>query len=405
MRFLLLLAGLSTVAAACVPVPTLPASPTPTFKDAPNGGPNDRGWFEGGKTWTGDFGDPHVIRVGNTYYAYASPVGGRVLPVLTSTDLKTWTIHQRWSNAGPPGKPGYDLATDPAIPIEIRNSADSVYGRYDNNDALARTASWGLVRPQGPWINRDYWAPGVFNIGNTWYAYSAVRTSTKSDDPNGFGRFCLTVASASSPLGPFRDVSGGQPIQCQPVAADPAGSIDPYPYRDPSTGKNYLLWKAAGKVGDHESALMSVELGNDGKPRPGAPWVKLLQTNRGAAWEGGTVENPAMINYKGTTYLFYSANYSGVLDARGRSNYATGYAICPRGPLAACNRPAPGSPLLASNGNDQGPGGATAFTDTSNRLKLAYATFWLGENRNGYHPRRLHTLTLVQNADKTLKIG
>jgi beta-xylosidase len=404
-RAALALVALAGAAAACTPTSTLPASPPPPFKDAANGAPSDHGWFEGGKLWSGDFGDPHVMRVGSTYYAYASPVGGRYLPVLTSMDLTNWTIHRRWSAAGPPGAPGYNVNTDPAIPAEIRASALSDWGKYDNNDALARTASWGLNHPQGPWISKDLWAPGVFNIGSTWYAYSAVRTSWTSDDPHGFGRFCLTVASSSSPLGPFRDISGGTPIQCQPVSADPAGSIDPYPYRDPATGRNYLLWKAAGKVGDHESALMSVELGSNGKPLPGAPWVKLLQTNRAAPWEGGTIENPAMITYNGTTYLFYSANYSGVLDSAGRSTYATGYAICPQGPRAACTRPRPGSPLLASNGNDQGPGGASAFTDTSNRLKLAYATFWLGENRNGYHPRRLHTLTLVQNADKTLRIG
>jgi hypothetical protein len=345
-----------------------------------------------------------VMRVGNTYYAYASPVGGRYLPVLTSTDLVNWTIHQRWSTAGPPNKPGYNIATDTAIPAEIRASADTAYGRYDNNDALVRTASWGLAHPQGPWMNRDLWAPGVIQIGSTWYAYSAVRTSRTSDDPHGFGRFCLTVASASSPLGPFRDISGSAPIQCQPVSSDPAGSIDPYPYRD-KFGRFFLLWKAAGKVGSHESALMSVELGTNGKPKSGARWVKLLETNRAASWEGGTIENPAMITYNGTTYLFYSANYSGVLDSRGTSHYATGYAICPYGPTGACSRPRPGSPLLASNGNEQGPGGASAFTDTANRLKIAYATFWLGENRNGYHPRRLHTATLVQNSDRTLRIG
>src|SRR3954468_2255515 len=167
-RLILALVSLGCATAACTPTPTIPASPRPSFKDAPNGGPTDHGWFEGGKTWTGDYGDPHVIRVGSTYYAYASPVGGRYLPVLTSTDLKTWTIHRRWSAAGPPGTPGYDVNTDPAIPAEIRASKDSVWARYDNNDALVRSASWGLPHQQGPWMNRDLWASSVFNIGSTW---------------------------------------------------------------------------------------------------------------------------------------------------------------------------------------------------------------------------------------------
>ena len=107
-------------------------------------------------------------------------------------------------------------------------------------------------------------------IGSTWYAYSAVKVSNGGDprDPHAYGRFCLTVASAPSPLGPFRDITGSAPLQCQPVATDPSGSIDPYPYHDPATGGNYLLWKAAGKVGGAESALMAQPLGSNGMLLP-----------------------------------------------------------------------------------------------------------------------------------------
>jgi hypothetical protein len=395
---LVAVASLLAFTAACVPTGT----PIAPFKDAPNGAPGDHGWFEGGKVWTGDFGDPDILRLGNIYYAYSSSAGGRYLGVLTSIDLKTWTIHPRWSSAPNPLTPGWQNG----VPPELLAYPDSDWGHFDNNDALVRPASWGLRTPVNTWLTRTYWASSVFNIGSTWYAYSAVKVGTASDDPHGYGRFCLTVASAPNPFGPFRDLSGSGPIQCQPADHDPAGSIDPYPYHDESTGKNYLLWKAAGKVGVRESALMSVELGNDGKPKPGAPTVTLLQTNRAAPWEGGTVENPAMVSYNGTTYLFYSANDSAPLDADGRSNYATGYAICPQGPRAACVRPGGGkTPLLSSNGVNQGPGGASPIVDTNGKLRLAYASFWLGENRAGYHPRRLHIAGLVQNADRTLRVG
>ncbi len=403
-RIVVVLAALlALVVAAC--------GDPPPYKDADNGTPNDHGWFEGGKLWRGDFNDPHVVRVGSTYYAYASPTGGRYLPVLTSTDLVNWYIHPRWSSAGPPGSPGYSVGNDPAIPIEIRRSADGDWGKYDNNDALVAPASWGLNDPQGPWMNRDLWAPGVLQIGSTWYAYSAVRVSWSSDDPHGYGRFCLTVASGPSPMGPFRDISGGAPIQCQPYDHDPAGSIDPYPFHDPATGKNYLLWKAAGKIGVRESALMSVELGSDGKPLPGAPWVDLLETNRGAPWEGGTVENPAMVMVGNVYYLFYSANDSVASDDYGDSNYATGYAICLLGARGGCYRPTPGTPLLASDGVHSGPGGASAFLDTAGNLQLAYAYYWPGENRSEFatmwqrHPRRLATVRLLRNSDNTLRIG
>lgn len=392
--------GVLGLAVGCVP----PGTPAAPFKDAipTNGNPGDHGWFQAGHTWTGDFGDPDILRVGNTYYAYSASAGGRYLSVMTSTDLKTWKIHPNWSKASGPGAPGWTTG----IPPELLSYGDTAVNEFNNNDALVRPASWGLNTPINIWLKKTYWAPSVFNIGGTWYAYSAVKVGMSSDDPHGYGRFCLTVASATSPLGPFRDISGSAPIQCQPATHDPSGSIDPYPYHDPSNGKDYLLWKAAGKVGVRESALMAVELGSNGKPKAGAAPVQLLQTNRKAAWEGGTVENPSMVTYNGTTYLFYSANDSLWQDADGRSNYATGYAICPHGPLAACNRVAGGTkPLLASSGVSQGPGGASPVVDPTNHLHLAYATYWLGENRDGYHPRRLHVAVLVQNPDKSLRVS
>ncbi len=391
--------GVLGLAAGCIP----PGTPAAPFKDAipSNGNPGDHGWFQAGHTWVGDFGDPDILRIGNTYYAYSSSAGGRYLSVTTSTDLAHWTIHPDWSQAAGPWVSGWQAG----VPQEILNSNDSDVNKFNNNDALVRPASWGLNTPINTWLTKTYWASSVFNIGSTWYAYSAVKVGTVSDDPHGYGRFCLTVASAPSPLGPFRDASGSTPIQCQPAAHDPSGSIDPYPYHDAATGKNYLLWKAAGKVGVRESALMSVELGSNGKPLAGAVPVQLLQTNRATGWEGGTVENPSMISYNGTTYLFYSANDSAWQDADGRSNYATGYAICPQGPHGACNRVAGGTrPLLASSGVSQGPGGASPVIDPTNHLHLAYASYWLGEDRDGYHPRRLHVAVLVQNADKSLSV-
>jgi hypothetical protein len=397
---LLAATSLFAVAAGCIP----PGTPAAPFKDASNGTPADHGWFEGGKTWTGDFGDPDILRVGNTYYAYSSSAGGRYLSVLTSTDLKTWTIHKRWSTGPAPWTTGGN-SWKSGIPGEILSDQESSGDQWNNNDALVKPASWGTAANVNQWVKKTYWASSVFNIGSTWYAYSAVKVGTVSDDPHHYGRFCLTVASGPSPLGPFRDISGSQPIQCQPASSDPAGSIDPYPYHDPSTGKDYLLWKAAGKIGSHESALMSVQLGSNGKPKPGAPWVKLLQTNRAAGWEGSTIENPSMVNYHGTTYLFYSANDS-ISDAEGHSNYATGYAMCPHGPGSACYRPGGGlRPLMASSGVNQGPGGASPVVSAQGRLYLAYATYWLGENRAGYHPRRLRITGVAQNADHSLRIG
>src|SRR3954454_5966005 len=42
-------------------------------------------------SFAGDSPDPTVLKVGGTYYAYSTNSGGSLLPVLTSTDLVTWT--------------------------------------------------------------------------------------------------------------------------------------------------------------------------------------------------------------------------------------------------------------------------------------------------------------------------
>lgn len=353
-------------------------------------------WTVPGEVWQGDFADPSVVRVGSTYYAYATNTAGRYVPALTSTDLVTWRARPTYSQSGPPGRPGYSVATDTAVPAEFRSQSWSDWDKYNNNDVLVKPASWGLKTSDGPWVRTEYWAPSAFQIGSTWFLYSAVRV--------GATRFCLTVATGPGPLGPFRDDTTG-PVQCQPVASDPDGSIDPAAYHDPATGKDYLLWKALGKVNSHPSAILSVELGADGLPRPGAGWNTLLTTHEGG-WEGTTVENPSMVSYGGTTYLFYSANHWGTTDAAGRSAYATGYAICPQGPTGPCTRPDE-KPLLSSSGTAQGPGGSAAFLDADGGLRIAYATYFLGEDRRGEairQPRRLGIGTLVRAADGRLSV-
>ncbi len=55
---------------ACEPAPVADSS-NATAQDP-------RGWFEAGRFWYGDFGDPQIVRVGATYYAYSSPTAGQV---------------------------------------------------------------------------------------------------------------------------------------------------------------------------------------------------------------------------------------------------------------------------------------------------------------------------------------
>ena len=50
---------------------------------------SDRFWA--GLPYAGEFGAPSIIREGGVYYAYATNLDGNNLPVMTSTDLVTWS--------------------------------------------------------------------------------------------------------------------------------------------------------------------------------------------------------------------------------------------------------------------------------------------------------------------------
>src|SRR5680860_1120430 len=55
----------------------------------------DRFWA--GKVYRGEFGAPSLLRVGSTYYAYATNTDGNNLPVMTSTDLVTCHAGSRYA--------------------------------------------------------------------------------------------------------------------------------------------------------------------------------------------------------------------------------------------------------------------------------------------------------------------
>src|SRR4051812_42323903 len=197
-------------------------------------------WLQPARGHTGDFPDPSVLRVGSTYYAYATNTGGALLPVSTSTDLRTWSAPR---------------------------------------EALTGVSRWGATlvarRPA-----QELWAPGVFAYDGRYIAFYALRQQVSPR------RTCISVATASSPAGPFTD-STTAPVVCD---ADPLGSIDPRPYVDPASGLPYLAWKSEGERGVRPSRLWAQRLDSSGtRLLAGAPRRLLLQTAR--QWEGRLIEN------------------------------------------------------------------------------------------------------------------
>lgn len=192
--------------------------------------------------------DPALLRVGSTFYLFATQGDGRNIQELTSSDLVHWTRQ---------------------------------------SDALPTLPTWA----QG-----DTWAPEVIKAGDEYVMFFAARDQES-------GHECLGRAESRTPQGPYADTSG-RPFVCQ---RDLGGSIDPNPVRD-SSGKLYLYWKNDGNCCSRPVHLWGQELNSDATALIGSPAPLLTNTE---AWQGNLIEAPEMVEHDTHRYLFYAANNYG----------------------------------------------------------------------------------------------
>jgi hypothetical protein len=202
-----------------------------------------------GLVYAFDFPDPFVLRVGNTYFAYATNSAEGNIQIISSTDL----IH--WDAVG---------------------------------NALPKLPVWAAPD--------QTWAPSVLQVGEDFVLYySAVVAGVHG------GEQCISAATATQPQGPFIDNSGS-PLVCQ---SEIGGSIDPSPFVS-SNGTPYLQWKSNGGAGQ-PATIWSEQLSGAGTGFAAtASPVRLLQPDQ--RWEGGVVEAPDLVLAGGHYYLFYSGN-------------------------------------------------------------------------------------------------
>jgi beta-xylosidase len=198
-------------------------------------------------TYVGDFPDPCLIRVGDSYYAYATNAGPHNVPVMVSHDLTSWR---------------------------------------HLGDALPALPSWAR--------RGNTWAPAVAQIAERFLLYYTVREPTK-------GRQCISVATADTPQGPFLD-ERQSPLIYQ---LDRGGSIDPCPFSDVD-GQLYLVWKSDDNAIGRPSSLWGQPLEENGLTLLDRP-IRLLGHDR--AWEDPLIEGPSLVVSDRTYYLFYSANW------------------------------------------------------------------------------------------------
>jgi len=208
-----------------------------------------------------DFPDPDVLRVGDTYYAYATNSSSENVQVATSKDLATWTV----------------LDTD-ALP--------------DLPDWAIRGKTWA------PDVSEP--SPGHYVM---YFAASDVDPMTQ----------CIGVATATAPTGPFTS-SATSPLVCP---AGEGGAIDPASFTD-SNGTPYLLWKNDGNSRGLDTWLQISQVSADRTKLVGRTTRLIRQT---LPWEGNLIEAPMLTEHDGTYYLFYSAN--NYADASYAVGYAT----------------------------------------------------------------------------------
>ena len=261
--------------------------------------------------YAGDFPDPSVLLVGGIYWAYGTGSGGLNLQVMQSSSLASWTA-----------------PTDP-LPT------------------LPAWASPGHT-----------WAPGVIRLAGRYVMYYTVRDTALAMQ-------CISVATSGTPAGPFVDHSTG-PLICQ--TAD-GGSIDPNPYRAPTSGKLYLLWKSDDNSLGQNTHIWAQPLADNGQAMAAGSTPSLL-LSESTSWQSPTIEGPTITWHFGLYYLFYGANsYDTASSGIG---YATSAQL-----LGAYTNQSVNGPWLRTTGNAQGPQGPMIFTDASGTTRMAFAA-WYG---------------------------
>jgi arabinan endo-1,5-alpha-L-arabinosidase len=262
-----------------------------------------------------DFPDPDALKVGDSYYAYATgnTAATTSVQVARSEDLVHWEV----------------------LP-----------------DAMPTFP---------PWVEPDHglvWAPEVTTApdGAGYLLYFTARVATSS-------RQCIGVATSAQPGGPF-ETAATEPLICQ---TEQGGSIDASSFVD-EDGTRYLLWKNDGNCCGGETYIYIQRTSADGLTLEGEP-AQLIHSDQ--RWEGPLVEAPTLWKHAGRYYLFYSANEYNT------PRYAIGYAVAdaPLGPYQKSEAPLAESDLPNAV---VGPGGQDIVLDEDGETWMLYHSWGPG---------------------------
>ncbi len=244
----------------------------------------------------------------------------------------------------------------------------------DSGSPLGPYLRRGKVLSKIPWSNGSpVMGPHVVHKGGTrFHMYFAARKKGTGEPPR-----CIGVAvSLNGPRGPF--VPRESHLACDDAHN---GAIAPDLFRDPATGKNYLLYKTNGPDAVRRAWIQG--LGPDGLAKDGNPRTLLGARNV-------NYENPQMIRSGGKYFLFMSRNGYRTVKYNTTVNWSTS----PRGPF-----PADRARTLMSRFNTSVAGPASAEIVEVNGVSIIFFHGW---NQNGggcNKPRFMYVARIVWGAN------
>lgn len=206
---------------------------------------------------------------------------------------------------------------------------DAGFGVFSSADMVhwqRRGLAWTPTSTS--WAQSDFWAPEVIRSGSNWYLFYTGKNAAS-------GRRNICVAMASSPLGPYVDVT-------TPIMPPGQSYIDGHPYQDPVSGRIFLY---AVEDRPAPSRIVVTELTTPPIARTGAITEVMTVTQ---PWEGEWVEAPFVVRHNAHYYMMYSGRWFW------ENEYAVGYATATdlRGPWTKAST----NPIIAQTATVSGPG-------------------------------------------------
>jgi len=161
--------------------------------------------------------------------------------------------------------------------------------------------SWVFTGESWPgWAQDNMWAPELHNVNGRYILYYVAR------DMRGQTVIGAAAAASDDPFGPYLDT--GRPLISATESV--GGAIDPHYFKDPQSGRDYLLWKEDKPLAFQASIIFVRELHPSGIYFKG-PAVEILKSSLDNLLEERLVaEAPWMMYQGGYYYLFYSSAWT-----------------------------------------------------------------------------------------------